>query len=283
MPFLTGISGGIVIFQRFSFYFVVVFNLVRIMSDIDNDKQVHLQLSKLGGAVESLKYGSFELMSSVRILRLIGYGMLGLALFDLIETVISNSNFGNAISMLQLIGAFVEKSPVSLLGLGLVLIGGLNERYKWERFLLKVLSWLTLLVGILYILFIPLAIANTVLVNNVVNTTIDSQYKEKLKQASEFEQRFKLATPEAIQDIVKRQGGSLGDKTPEQLKDKILADVNQSKAQLKAQADATKSQQRKSWLVKSIKWSIGALIAGTLFITIWKCTDWVRVRKAEES
>lgn len=282
MPFLTGISGGIVIFQRFSFYFVVVVNLVRIMSDIDNDKQVHLQLSKLGGTVESLKYGSFELMSSVRILRLIGYGMLGLALFDLIETVISNSNFGNAISMLQLIGAFVEKSPVSLLGLGLVLIGGLNERYKWERFLLKVLSWLTLLVGILYILLIPLAIANTVLVNNVVNTYIDGQYQQKLTQASGFEERFKQATPEAVEEIVKRQGGSLGDKSPQQLKDKILADVNQSKAQLKSQADAAKSQQKKSWLTKSIKWNLGALIAGTLFISIWKYTTWIRVSKAEE-
>lgn len=252
------------------------------MSDIDNNKQVHLQLSKLGGAVESLKYGSFELMSSIRILRFIGYGMLGLALFDLIETAITTSNFGNAITMLQLAGTVVEKSPVSLLGLALVLIGGLNERYKWERFLLKFLSWLTLLVGILYILLIPLAIANTVLVNNVVNTTIDSQYKEKLKQASEFEERFKLATPEAIQDIVKRQGGSLGDKSPQQLKEKILADVNQSKAQLKAQSDAAKSQQQKSWLVKSIKWNLGALIAGTLFISIWKYTQWVRVSKAEE-
>lgn len=46
------------------------------MNELDNNKQVHLQLSKLGGAVESLKYGSFELMSLVRILRFIGYGML---------------------------------------------------------------------------------------------------------------------------------------------------------------------------------------------------------------
>jgi hypothetical protein len=252
------------------------------MSDLDNNKQVHLQLSKLGGAVESLMYGSFELMSSIRILRFIGYGMLAFALFDLIENFISTTNLGNAITILQLVGTIVEKSPISLLGLALVLIGGLNERYKWERFLLKILSWLTLLVGILYILLIPLTIANTVLVNNVVNTTIDNQYKEKLKQASEFEKRFKLATPESIQDIVKRQGGSLGDRSPQELKDKILAEVNQSKAQLKNQVHTAKSQQKKSWLVKSIKWNLGALISGALFITIWKCTDWVRVRKVEE-
>ncbi len=242
------------------------------------EKFAHTQLSNLSGAVELLQQGRFELTWSIRIARILGYGLLVLAFFDLIETFTS-VEFMNAVSQFQTIGTLVERVPVTLIGLVLVFFGGLDERNKWEFLLLKCLSWLTLLVGILFILLIPLGIGNTVQINNILVAQVNTQYEQKISQAKGFEERLKQATPESILDIVKRQGGSVTGKTPQQIKDELLSKVDKSKAEFKTQADASKLQQQRGWLKKSVKWNLGALISGFLFISIWKYTDRVRTAR----
>ena len=248
------------------------------MAELDLEKFAHTQLSNLSGAVKSLQQGRFELTWSIRIARILGYGLLVLAFFDLIETFMS-LELMNALSQFQTIGTLVERVPVTLIGLVLVFFGGLDERNKWELLLLKILSWLTLLVGILFILLIPLGIGNTVQINNILVAQVNTQYEQKISQAKGFEEQVKQATPENILDVVKRQGGSVADKTPQQIKDELLSKVDKSKAEFKTQADASKWQQQKSYLKKSVKWNLGALITGFLFISIWKYTDRIRTAR----
>lgn len=242
------------------------------------EKFAHTQLSNLSGAVEFLQQGRFELTWSIRIARILGYGLLVLAFFDLIETFMP-LELMNALSQFQTIGTLVERVPVTLIGLVLVFFGGLDERNKWELLLLKILSWLTLLVGILFILLIPLGIGNTVQINNILTAQVNTQYEQKISQVKGFEDRLKQATPENILDVVKRQGGSVVGKNPQQIKAELLSKVDKSKAEFKTQADASKWQQQKSYLKKAVKWNLGALISGFLFISIWKYTDRVRTAR----
>jgi hypothetical protein len=251
------------------------------MAELDLEKFAHTQLSNLSGAIEYLQQGRFELTWSIRIARIMGYGLLALAFFDLIETFMS-LELMNALSQFQTIGILVERVPVTLIGLVLVFFGGLEERNRLETLLLKCLSWLTLLVGILFILLIPLGIGNTVQINNILVAQVNTQYEQKISQAKGFEERVKQATPENILDIVKRQGGPVAGKNPQQIKDEILSKVDKSKADFKAQADASKSQQQRSWLRKSVKWNLGALISGFLFISIWKYTDRIRTARSNK-
>lgn len=248
------------------------------MAESDVEQFTHTQLSNLSGAVEYLQQGRFELTWSIRIARILGYGLLVLAFFDLIETFTS-VELMNALSQFQTIGTLVERVPVTLIGLVLVFFGGLDERNKWELLLLKCLSWLTLLVGILFILLIPLGIGNTVQINNILTAQVNTQYEQKISQVKGFEDRLKQATPENILDVVKRQGSSAAGKTPQQIKDELLSKVDKSKAEFKTQADASKWQQQKSYLKKAVKWNLGALISGFLFISIWKYTDRVRTAR----
>ncbi len=185
-------------------------------------------------------------------------------------------DLNNAPSRFQTIGTLVERVPVTFIGLLLVFLGGLDERNKWEVLLLKFLSWLTLVVGILFILLIPVEIGSTMQVNNTLTTQIDTQYQEKLSQANRTEQRLKQATPEDVADVIKRQGGSVEGKTPQELKDKVVLGINQFKTQLKVQVDAEKFQQTKALLKKSVKLNIGALLSGVLFISAWKASSRVR-------
>lgn len=251
------------------------------MAELDLEKFAHTQLSNLSGAVESLQQGRFELTWSIRIARILGYGLLVLAFFDLIETFMS-LELMNALSQFQTIGTLVERVPVTLIGLVLVFFGGLDERNKWELLLLKILSWLTLLVGILFILLIPLGIGNTVQINNILVAQVNTQYEQKISQAKGFEDRLRQATPENVVDVVKRQGGSVVGKTPQQIKDELLSKVDKSKADFKTQADASKWQQQKGYLKKAVKWNLGALITGFLFISIWKYTDRIRTARVNK-
>jgi hypothetical protein len=251
------------------------------MAELDLEKFAHTQLSKLSGAVEFLQQGRFELTWSIRIARILGYGLLVLAFFDLIETFMS-LELMNALSQFQTIGTLVERVPVTLIGLVLVFLGGLDERNKWELLLLKILSWLTLLVGILFILLIPLGIGNTVQINNILVAQVNTQYEQKISQVKGFEDRLRQATPENVLDVIKRQGGSAAGKTPQQIKDELLSKVDKSKAEFKTQADASKWQQQKSYLKKAVKWNLGALISGFLFISIWKYTDRIRTARVNK-
>jgi hypothetical protein len=249
------------------------------MTQFDLEKFTQTQLSILSGGVESLQQGRFELTWSIRIARIIGYGLLVLAFLDLIETFMS-LDVNNALSLFQTIGTLVDRVPVTFIGLLLVFLGGLDERNKWEALLLKFLSWLTLVVGILFILLIPVGIGSTMQANNTSTTQIDAQYKEKLSQLNGTEQRLKQAAPEAVADVIKRQGGSVEGKTPQQLKDKVVSDIGQLKTQLQFQANAEKSKQRKALLKKSVKLNVGALLSGALFISLWKGSSIARAFKS---
>jgi hypothetical protein len=228
--------------------------------------------------VESLQQGRFEVAWSIRIARIVGYGLLVLAFLDLIETSFA-LDLKNALPRIQTIGTLVDRVPVTFIGLLLVFLGGLDERKKWEALVLKFLSWLTLFVGILFILLIPVGIVSTMQADSTLATQIDAQYRQKISQADGTEQKVKQTSPEAIVDIIKRQGASVEGKTPQELKDKLVLNIGQLKAQFKVQANVEKSQQRKALIKKSAKSNIGALLSGALFISLWKGSKSVRTVK----
>lgn len=242
------------------------------MTDFDITQVIDTEISKLKNSVKSLD-SSLEFMGMCRA---IGYGMLVLALFDFIALFIP-PNFMNPSWEFQTMGQIVERVGVPLIALVFVFLGKLEKRAKWELRLLPVLSYLTLLVALLYILLIPVGVMNTMRLykNNV--TQIDTQYNQQLSQANQLQERLSKATPTEIENLLKRQGVQVDAKTnPQTVKDQILLGVNQSKQQLKTQADTSKSTGRLGLFRTSVKWNLGALISGVLFFTFWKGTSWAR-------
>lgn len=86
---------------------------------------------------------------SSSLFRLVGYGLLVLALFDFIHILIP-LRLMNPMWEFQTTGALVERVPVPLLGLMLVFYGETSSRKRWESNLLKFLSWASLLIGLLF-------------------------------------------------------------------------------------------------------------------------------------
>jgi hypothetical protein len=52
--------------------------------------------------------------------------------------------------------------------------------------------------------------------------------------------------------------------------------MGKAETTIKSQAAATQKNQRLALLKRSVKWNLGALISGVLFIILWQGTSWAR-------
>jgi predicted PurR-regulated permease PerM len=215
---------------------------------------------------------------SIYRLRWIGYGLLILSVLDTIATLIP-ANFGNRLWELQTIGAIVERVPVPLLAMALIFFGEGYDRRSLENLFLKLLSWVCLLLGLVFLLMLPLGIFGTIYVNNQNNQQIDTQAKQQFAQLQQVEERLTKGSPEDLRNLageLTRLGVPANTENPEQLKDQILSRITPAKERLQTQKAAVQSSQRLGLFKNSVKWLLGALISSVLFFTLWRGTDWAR-------
>lgn len=216
------------------------------------------------------------------LLRWIGYGLLLLTLLDLIETFIP-LNLMDAAWELQTIGTLVERVPVPLIGLGFVFLGEKEKRQRWELPLLRALSWLALLIGVLYLLLFPPGFVNAIRIDQQNRQQISAQVGRRMTQIRQFEERLDEAMTVAdLEELLGRfdsRDRSFGADDSQQLdaiKEQLATSIAQERARITSQAEATRASQRLGLLKRSVKWSIGALVSGVLFIGIWRGTRWAR-------
>ncbi|MEH2034214.1 MAG: HpsJ family protein [Nostoc sp.] len=234
---------------------------------------VEVEFTKLTKSVETIQ----PLLELINLWRLLGYGLLLLAFLDIIDIFVPPS-FMNPNWEFQTIGRLVNQVTVPLIGILFVFSGKLAKRAKWEPRILALLSHLTLLVGLLFILLVPLGILNTIRLYNSNIDQFNINYNQKVTQANQVEQQFSQASPTDIDNFFKRQGRSIDGKNPEELKNQVLSELTQAKQQLKRETEANKSSTTLALFKNSVKWNLGALISAALFMSIWKETLWARKR-----
>lgn len=215
---------------------------------------------------------------SVYRLRWIGYGLLIFSLFDTVA-VLFPPGFTNPAWEFQTLGALVERVVVPILGMGLVFFGEFYDRLGFEKIPLKLLSWLCLVLAILFVLLMPLGVLSTLRLDNQNNQQVGRQVEQQLGQLKQLEGQLNQSKPEDIKALgnqLNSFGIAVDSQNPEDLKTKILARIGVVRNQLQGQADATRSNQRRALFKNSVKWNLGALISAVLFFILWKSTDWAR-------
>ncbi|MEK0182813.1 MAG: hypothetical protein EAZ78_16620 [Oscillatoriales cyanobacterium] len=215
---------------------------------------------------------------SIYRLRWIGYGLLILSLLDTIAVLIP-ANFGNRVWELQTIGAVVERVPVPLLAMTLIFFGEGYERRSLEDIFLKFLSWICLLLALVFLLMLPLGIFGTIYVNNQNNKQITNQANQQLAQLQQVEERLNKGSPEDLKNLgteLNRLGVAADTQNPQELKTQILSRITPAKERLQAQSAVVQSNQRLGLFKNAIKWLLGALISSVLFFMLWRGTDWAR-------
>ena len=141
------------------------------------------------------------------------------------------------------------------------------------------LSWVCLLLALIFILMLPLGIFGTISVNNQNNQQITTQAKQQLAQLQQVEERLKKGTPEDLNNLASeltRLGVQADTKNPQELKNQILSRITPAKERLQTQSAAVQSNQRLALFKNAVKWLLGALISAVLFFMMWRGTDWAR-------
>ncbi|MGP1373372.1 MAG: HpsJ-like protein, cyanoexosortase A-associated [Almyronema sp.] len=245
----------------------------------------NVETEQLTQAVRQLWKSRAAWIRSVEPVHWVGYGLLLLALIDLgeilIPPVLLNPNWE-----FQAFGQIIERVPVALIGFAFVFLGEKEERARWELLFLPLLSWLLLLIGILYLLLIPLGIANTVRIDRQTVNQLETQANELGQQIQQARENIEdtNSTEELEQLIAALTAQSVAPDIPAgqslpQLKDELLTSIAENEAALSSQVRENISSRRQGLLEKSIKWNLGALIAGVLYVTMWRGSRWARVRK----
>ncbi|HAX80014.1 MAG TPA: hypothetical protein DCY88_30310 [Cyanobacteria bacterium UBA11372] len=221
--------------------------------------------------------------STVLILRWVGYGLLLLTLFDFISTLVP-LRFQNPFWEFQTLGTLVERVPVPLLGLALVFFGeaDFREDEDWEIMLLKCLSWLCLLLGLLYLLLIPLGIHNTVRISIYNEQIINTQLDRRISQIEQRKEQLNTATAENIKELwlgFNRPEPLPDIQTPQKLeeaKKQMFSFLAEAEVNFKKDVETNRADQQFNLLKNSGKWNLGALISGVFFLRLWWLSRWAR-------
>ncbi|HCF29492.1 MAG TPA: hypothetical protein DEV81_20335 [Cyanobacteria bacterium UBA11049] len=219
-----------------------------------------------------------ESFSSHLLFHVVGYGLLLFVFFDVAD-IFFPPRLMNPIWEFQTIGALIERVPLPLIGMVLVFYGGESNRSKWEKFILNLLSQAAIIIGVLFLLLIPLCISDAIRINNMNAEEINTQVNKGVAQIQQFEQQLNKATEQDLVNLMARlnsQSGSPKIENSQELKTRLLADAQTSQTNMKTQADATLKNKGLNLMKNTVKWCIGALIAGDLFIRIWQATRWAR-------
>ena len=223
---------------------------------------------------------------SVATVRMLGYGLISLALIDFISILIP-LKLMNPVWEFQTIGVIIERIPLTLLGMVFVFYGTRAGRKLIETKLLKGISWFCLIFAMFLIITFPLNIINGFRIYYGNSAQVKLQVANKVENITKFQ--TDLQSAETLEDI----GSVLGkqskkkvklapDLNKEEFKSSILENLSNNQTQLKSQAKQLNSQKKFALLKQGIKWNLGALISAFIFFFIWKETTWARMTYEEE-
>ena len=195
------------------------------------------------------------------ILRLVGYGLLLMALVDLLFLLVP-PQLMNPLWEFQTMGAIVERIPVTLLALVLIYYGERSDRAPIEAILLKVLSWFCLLAAVCLMLMIPLNISNSFRIYNQHNASANAQFVTQKDNIQQFKEQLEAAGSKdeigaILQQQAKQKVNIPDSVNTQKLKTDIIANLQSNQDNITDQAEAFRAQKKTLLLKKCLKWNLG--------------------------
>lgn len=238
-------SGGILAFLKFNF--------------------VSILLSHQGSS--SVTQSNSNELWFTPLFRLVGYGLLILALFDIIDIFVP-PRFTNPAWEFQTVGNLVERVPVPLLGLVLVFSSETSVR------VFKFLSTACLVVAVLFLLLIPLGISSALRLDQASEQEISNLINQRSTQVQQLkDQLSKATTAQDIEQVLARlnpQGRPPQINNPQEVKSRLLANLDQADKSVKSQAEAKQANTRLVLIKNVLKSSLGAAVSSVVFFSLWR-------------
>jgi hypothetical protein len=207
------------------------------------------------------------------LFRVVGYGLLLLTLFDVVSALIP-PQFGNPGWQFQTAGGFVERSAVPLIGFILVFYGNQEIRKKRELLVLKALSWIALLSAIFYFVLVVIFFVTLPGLNDRSEAQVGAQFDPRITQAQQIQTQLEKMQPAQVEALMKSSRVQMTDATA--FKAKAMQEAATVEKNLKEQSSISKGSQRMALIKSAVKWGLGALVTGVLFVRLWAGTAWAR-------
>lgn len=173
--------------------------------------------------------------SGIGLVRFVGYVLLTLSFVDFV-TVFVPIKLMNSAWELQTIQELVERVAAPLIGLASVFYKQLDFRSKKEVFLLKLFSWASLAVGILYVLLLPILVVNSIRLDTQLNQQVATQIDQRTDFIERVEQQLiKSNSQQELQSLFARISGQplppeLQKKNPSELKTILSQQLTKTKS-----------------------------------------------------
>ncbi len=247
------------------------YHLWRIKQSFATPTKTNLKYKRLNIEVEQ---------QSTKIINAVGYVIFAVVVinytFLLASTQLADSN-----SVHSTAGSFVENGWGLLLGFLFIFDRRDQDIVKpKEVWLLKIISWLALMIGIGYFLIAPLTITNAFRIDRTNKARMLGQFDITNTQVEQYRKQLDRATPKQLAVALKNYQSSAPDIetiNEQQLKENLLTEVEQKQNKVRKELQTKFDLQRKTLFKTSIKWSALATLTGMCFLLIWKYTTWARV------
>jgi hypothetical protein len=210
--------------------------------------------------------------------RWIGYGFLVFALIDAIHILLTVQP-GQPTWLLQMAGQFVERVVVPLLGFTLIFFGEYYGRKGGEKLGLAILSWLCMVLAVVFLLMVPPIIFQTWQANSQAQAVVGKQVEQQLNQLSQLEAQLARSKPEELKALATQLQGlgvSVDPTKPEEVKAQVQARIKTVRDQVQTQAQGATSGQTANLWKNAVKWSLGAIVSAVLFVYLWWSSRWAR-------
>ena len=197
----------------------------------------------------------------IALLRLAGFGLLVLVAFDFVHSLLP-AHPRSTVWQFFLLSTSVDRLPMLVLGLVLLFYGERNERGPVEMLLLKGLSYFSLVLGVWFLLLIPLGVVNA----QFLMRGIDAEASNRLAQFRDYiTKSAESSQPDSAQP------SAVGSQPP---KDADAGAAAKAEGAFESQVEALRSTKRLEIYKTAIKGSLAASLAVFLFFRIWHRTRW---------
>lgn len=136
------------------------------------------------------------------------------------------------------------------------------------------------MLGLFYLLLLPLGVGNTLRIQNIRNLQISAQVSQQLEQLEQA--KYSINRANTLAEIANIATSFNLQYTVSQIenihdfKEELLSQVAQGEKHVRIQAVAARENQKNALLKDSFKFNFGAILAGIAFIGIWVQTRWAR-------
>ncbi|NES99910.1 MAG: hypothetical protein F6K61_04905 [Sphaerospermopsis sp. SIO1G1] len=217
---------------------------------------------------------------SFPILRLLGYFLLIFSAIDYLAILIP-PQLTNPGWELQAIGRMVDHVWSILLGLTFVFLYSQGNIIRpREISILKLLSWVSLIIGVFYLLLLPLGINNSFTIYRGMNNQFLNQQGQQQEQLQKVNERLQATnSTQELNNLARAlniPSNNISGQSTQELKNNLAQQLQQAVENSTTTAKAAKQAKINSLIKNSVRVNLGAVLSGVCLIAIWNMTAWIR-------